>query len=95
MSPFLTAYFARIGWKQPASADIDTLRALHLHHNCAIPFENIDVVLPREIHLEDQCLVDKLLTARRGDTALSKTACLSGYCVTSGLPCAAYWGAWY
>ena len=66
MSPFLTAYFARIGWKQPASADIDTLRALHLHHNCAIPFENIDVVLPREIHLEDQCLVDKLLTARRG-----------------------------
>lgn len=66
MSPFLTAYFARIGWKQPASADIDTLRALHLHHNCAIPFENIDVVLPREIHLEDQCLVDKLLIARRG-----------------------------
>jgi N-hydroxyarylamine O-acetyltransferase len=48
------------------TGDIDTLRALHLHHNCAIPFENIDVVLPREIHLEDQCLVDKLVTARRG-----------------------------
>ncbi|HHE9943549.1 TPA: N-hydroxyarylamine O-acetyltransferase, partial [Enterobacter cloacae] len=66
MSPFLTAYFARIGWKQPATVDIDTLRALHLHHNCAIPFENIDVVLPREIQLDDQSLVDKLVNARRG-----------------------------
>ncbi|WP_413599496.1 N-hydroxyarylamine O-acetyltransferase [Enterobacter kobei] len=66
MSPFLTGYFARIGWTQPTRVDIDTVRALHLHHNCAIPFENIDVVLPREIHLEDQCLEDKLVTARRG-----------------------------
>jgi N-hydroxyarylamine O-acetyltransferase len=66
MSPFLSAYFARTGWQQPVSVDIDTLRALHLQHNCTIPFENIDVVLPREIHLEDQCLVDKLVTARRG-----------------------------
>ena len=66
MSPFLTAYFARIGWAQPTRVDIDTLRALHLHHNCAIPFENIDVVLPREIQLDDRCLVDKLVTARRG-----------------------------
>ncbi len=24
MPPFLTAYFARIGWKQPATVDIDT-----------------------------------------------------------------------
>lgn len=66
MSPFLTDYFARIGWAQPTRVDIETLHALHLHHNCAIPFENIDVVLPREIHLDDQCLVDKLVTARRG-----------------------------
>ena len=66
MSPFLSAYFARTGWQQPVQVDIDTLRGLHLHHNCAIPFENIDVVLPREIHLDDGCLVDKLVTARRG-----------------------------
>ncbi len=66
MTPFLSAYFARTGWQQPVSVDIDTLRALHLHHNSAIPFENIDVVLPREIQLDDQSLVDKLVTARRG-----------------------------
>jgi N-hydroxyarylamine O-acetyltransferase len=66
MSPFLSAYFARIDWHQPAQVDIDTLRALHLQHNSAIPFENIDVVLPREIHLDDQNVTDKLITARRG-----------------------------
>ena len=32
MTPFLTAYFARTGWQQPVAVDIDTLRALHLHH---------------------------------------------------------------
>lgn len=36
MSPFLSAYFARTGWQQPVQVDIDTLRGLHLHHNCAI-----------------------------------------------------------
>ncbi len=66
MSPFLSAYFARIDWYQPAQVDIDTLRALHLQHNSAIPFENIDVVLPREIHLDEQNVADKLITARRG-----------------------------
>lgn len=66
MSPFLSAYFSRIGWQQPVSVDIDTLRALHLSHNCAIPFENIDVVMTREIQLDDQCVVDKLVSARRG-----------------------------
>jgi hypothetical protein len=94
MSPFLSAYFARTGWQQPVSVDIDTLRALHLQHNCTIPFENIDVVLPREIHLEDQSLVDKLVTARAAVTALSKMACSSAYCVKSALRCAAYWVAW-
>ncbi|MDU2021386.1 MAG: arylamine N-acetyltransferase, partial [Leclercia adecarboxylata] len=54
MTPFLTEYFARTGWQQPVSVDIETLRALHLQHNSTIPFENIDVVLPREIQLDDQ-----------------------------------------
>lgn len=66
MSPFLNAYFSRTGWQQTVSVDIDSLRALHLHHNCSVPFENIDVVLPREIQLDEQALVDKLVTARRG-----------------------------
>lgn len=66
MTPFLTAYFARIGWSDSASVDIETLKALHLLHNGAIPFENLDVLLPREMQLDDLSLEEKLVTARRG-----------------------------
>lgn len=66
MSPFLNAYFNRLGWTALAEVNIETLRALHLRHNCTIPFENLDVLLPREIQLDDQSLEDKLITARRG-----------------------------
>lgn len=66
MSPFLTAYLARLNWIEPVAVDIETLRGLHLRHNCTIPFENLDVLLPREIQLDDQSLEDKLITGRRG-----------------------------
>ena len=66
MTPFLNAYFARIGWSDAPNVDIETLRALHLLHNGAIPFENLDVLLPREMQLDDLSLEEKLVTARRG-----------------------------
>ena len=61
MTPILNHYFARINWLGAAAANIDTLRALHLKHNCTIPFENLDVLLPREIQLDDQSLEEKLV----------------------------------
>lgn len=66
MTPFLTAYLARIGWNASLDVSLETLRALHLHHNSAIPFENLDVVLPREIELSDEAVFQKLVVARRG-----------------------------
>lgn len=66
MSPFLRAYFSRLGWTGEPDVSIDTLRELHLQHNSAIPFENLDVLLPREIHLDDRALEEKLIAARRG-----------------------------
>lgn len=66
MTPFLNAYFSRIGWSQTASANLATLQALHLLHNSAIPFENLDVLLPREMQLDDRSLEEKLVLARRG-----------------------------
>lgn len=66
MSAFLDAYFSRLGWTGPADVSIDTLRALHLLHNGAIPFENMDVLLHREILLDEQALEEKLLHGRRG-----------------------------
>ena len=66
MTPFLTAYFARICWSGSANVNLETLQALHLLHNSAIPFENLDVLLPREMQLDDLSLEEKLVTARRG-----------------------------
>lgn len=66
MTPILNAYFARLNWSGRADVNIETLRALHLQHNCTIPFENLDVLLPREMHLDDRSLEEKLITARRG-----------------------------
>lgn len=56
---FLRAYFSRLGWTGEPDVSIDTLRQLHLQHNSAIPFENLDVLLPREIHLDDLALEAK------------------------------------
>ncbi|WP_039054725.1 arylamine N-acetyltransferase [Enterobacter sp. Bisph1] len=66
MTPFLTAYLQRIGWTQTPDVSLETLRGLHLHHNGAIPFENIDVILPHEIDLSDEGIFQKLVVARRG-----------------------------
>ena len=94
MTPILNHYFARINWLGAAAANIDTLRALHLKHNCTIPFENLDVLLPREIQLDDQSLEDKLVIARRlGIPAeplfRSYAMCLSGCYASWGLTFAA------
>ncbi|WP_437888558.1 arylamine N-acetyltransferase [Phytobacter sp. V91] len=66
MTPFLDAYFARIDFAGKPDVSIDTLRSLHALHNAAIPFENLDVVLPREIELTDEAIFNKLVVARRG-----------------------------
>jgi N-hydroxyarylamine O-acetyltransferase len=47
MSPFTRLFFPS-GWTGEPDVSIDTLRELHLQHNSAIPFENLDVLLPRE-----------------------------------------------
>jgi N-hydroxyarylamine O-acetyltransferase len=64
----LDAYFARIGYRGPARppATLDTLRALHLLHPQAIPFENLDVLLGRPVRLDPVSIQRKLVTDGRG-----------------------------
>jgi len=64
----LSAYFARIGYRdaQRPAPTLDTLRALHLLHPEAIPFENLDVLLGRPVRLDLASLQRKLVTDRRG-----------------------------
>ncbi|ECS0569371.1 N-hydroxyarylamine O-acetyltransferase [Salmonella enterica] len=66
MTSFLHAYFTRLHCQPLEVPTVEALRTLHLAHNCAIPFENLDVLLPREIQLDETALEEKLLYARRG-----------------------------
>lgn len=68
MTSFLHAYFTRLHCQPLGVPTVEALRTLHLAHNCAIPFENLDVLLPREIQLDETALEEKLLYARRART---------------------------
>lgn len=62
----LDAYFERIGYSGPTPPTVDTLHALAGAHAQAIPFENVDVLLGRGVHLADEAVETKLIGAGRG-----------------------------
>ncbi len=72
----LNAYFARIHFTGHYAPDLNTLRQLHLLHTCAIPFENLDVLLGRRILLDDDSVFEKLVTAGRGGYCYEQNALL-------------------
>ena len=65
-SALLNAYLKRIGLPDPGAPDVAGLRRLHAAHAEAIPFENLDVLLGRGIHLDLDRLRRKLVDQRRG-----------------------------
>jgi N-hydroxyarylamine O-acetyltransferase len=60
------AYLSRIGYTGSTTPTLDTLRELHRTHLLAVPFENLDIHLGREIVLDEARLVDKIVGERRG-----------------------------
>jgi N-hydroxyarylamine O-acetyltransferase len=62
----VAAYCERIGYAGPLDATLDTLRAIHLAHMYAVPFENLDIHLGREIELDLDRIFDKIVGRRRG-----------------------------
>lgn len=60
------AYLERIGATRPARADAAALRELQLRHLMTVPFENLSIHLGQDIVLEEEKLVDKIVTDRRG-----------------------------
>lgn len=42
MTSFLHAYFTRLNCQPLTVPTVETLGTLHLAHNCAIPFENLE-----------------------------------------------------
>jgi N-hydroxyarylamine O-acetyltransferase len=70
----LDAYFQRTGYRGGGEANLETLRALCLHHTRAIPFENLDPLMGQPVELDPASLQLKLISGGRG-----------GYCYEHGL----------
>lgn len=66
MSFDLHAYLARIGYSGATRPSLVALQQIHHAHVCTIPFENLDVLLDRLIHIETEAIQEKLVVARRG-----------------------------
>jgi N-hydroxyarylamine O-acetyltransferase len=62
----VSQYLQRIGYEGPRAPTLETLRALHVRHLEAIPFENLDVQSRRPIALDEAALFDKIIRRRRG-----------------------------
>ena len=59
-------YLKRIGFEGATTPTIETLRGLHRAHLLAVPFENLDIHLGREIYLDEARMFDKIVLQRRG-----------------------------
>jgi N-hydroxyarylamine O-acetyltransferase len=62
----LETYFERIGYNGPQEATLDVLNGIIGAHTRSIPFENIDVILGRNIALDPASLQRKLVDNQRG-----------------------------
>ena len=62
----LDAYLQRIGARAPLAPSVEALADLQRAHVGAIPFENLDILLGRQILLDLPSLQAKLVAARRG-----------------------------
>lgn len=66
----LDAYLARLGYTGPCAPTAGALRTLHRAHTATIPFENLDIVLGREISLDLDDLQRKMVHRGRGGYCL-------------------------
>jgi N-hydroxyarylamine O-acetyltransferase len=93
----LDAYLARIGYDGPRTPTLETLTALHALHPSAIAFENLDVLLGRQIRLDLPALEAKLVHGGRGGYCFEHNSLMAaalralGFKVT-GLAARVQWG---
>ncbi|HYP17876.1 MAG TPA: arylamine N-acetyltransferase [Opitutus sp.] len=86
MSLDLDAYFARIGYAGPRTPSFATLAEIQRRHICAIPFENLDVLLGRPIQLDLAAIEQKLVHQRRGGYCFEQNALLRAALTGLGFP---------
>src|SRR5262245_30849131 len=62
----IQAYLDRIDYHGPLDPTAETLRALHIAHLLAVPFENLNIGLGWPIVLDQAALFEKIVLRRRG-----------------------------
>lgn len=62
----VSRYLNRINYDGLLDVSAETLRDLHKAHLLAVPFENLDIHLGRQIVLDEQKLIHKIVEERRG-----------------------------
>lgn len=62
----VATYLARIAYGGPTEPTAENLRAIHHAHLFAVPFENLDIALGREIVVDEDAIVKKVVERRRG-----------------------------
>jgi N-hydroxyarylamine O-acetyltransferase len=70
----LEAYFQRIGYDGPREATLETLKALHLKHPIAIPFENLNPIMGLPVPIDLPSIEAKLIRAGRGGYCFEQNA---------------------
>lgn len=73
----LDAYCRRIAFSGERTPALETLRAIHLLHPCAIPFENLDVILRRGVQLDAASLQKKMVQGGRGGYCFEQNILMS------------------
>lgn len=72
----LDSYLARIDYRGPLAPDISTLAALQAAHVDAIPFEALDPLLGRPVHVDLPSVQQKLVLSRRGGYCFEQNSLL-------------------
>jgi N-hydroxyarylamine O-acetyltransferase len=62
----LAAYFERIGYTGTTEPTLENLKKLQTASLFAVPFENLNLHMPREIILDESLLFDKIVNEKRG-----------------------------
>ena len=62
----VSGYLNRINYRGPRDVSVDTLRELHKLHLLAVPFENLDNHIGRQIVLDEEKVIRKIVEERRG-----------------------------
>ena len=62
----IQSYLVRLGVRLGGTPSAEQLRMLHERHLLSVPFENLDIHRGAEIVLDEEQILDKIVSSRRG-----------------------------